>query len=561
MIRQVSLRRFKRFAAVDLKLSGHVVLAGPNNGGKTTLLQAIASWDLAFRRWRELNDPHKHGGAYSYCPIARPDFLAVPLPRNGLDLLWTGRDRKRAIEIGVRTDGWYVTMEFTFDEEQVKVRPVAATPSDVFGRVDMAVVYVPPMGGLVPEEPQYADQAFLIGRFAEGRPGEVIRNLLLEASRDAAVWAKLVDAVRELFGCELEPPQRGRYLQANYRIGDGKPLDLIVAGSGFQQVLLLMSMLVLRPGSVLLLDEPDAHLHVILQGSTYRRLQKLAAESGAQLIVSTHSEVIIDAADLTQIVAMPAGRALASPAERGHLIRGLGLFSNTDVMLAQTVPGILYVEGHTDIQLLAAWARVLRHPALDVLTRQLFWHRYSTMGQENIASFSAKEHYEALRVHRYELAALEILDRDGHPKLPSTAVAGAGFQRLRWKRYEIENYLVHPAALARFVEQRVGAGDASAQHRAALHTHFVDTYAPTVAKNPLDDNPALVNTKASTELLGAALTAAGVHGVEKRDFHEIAALMLPSEVHPDVIEKLDAICTAFGIPLTSPPPPASGAAS
>ena len=57
MIRKVVLKGFKRFGnAVEFTIPGHVVLAGPNNTGKTTLLQAIAAWELGFRKWRELND-------------------------------------------------------------------------------------------------------------------------------------------------------------------------------------------------------------------------------------------------------------------------------------------------------------------------------------------------------------------------------------------------------------------------------------------------------------------------------------------------------------------------
>ena len=47
MIRKVILRNFKRFEEVTFDIPGHVVLAGPNNTGKTTVLQAIASWSLA----------------------------------------------------------------------------------------------------------------------------------------------------------------------------------------------------------------------------------------------------------------------------------------------------------------------------------------------------------------------------------------------------------------------------------------------------------------------------------------------------------------------------------
>ena len=54
MIRQVAIKGFKRFDEVTFDLPGHVVVAGPNDTGKTTLLQAIAAFALGF--WLRKND-------------------------------------------------------------------------------------------------------------------------------------------------------------------------------------------------------------------------------------------------------------------------------------------------------------------------------------------------------------------------------------------------------------------------------------------------------------------------------------------------------------------------
>ena len=99
MIRTVRIRGFKRFEEVEFRLPGHVVLAGPNNTGKTTVLQAIASWSLALQRWRELNDFQSSTWVTSVRPIARQAFTAVPL--RSFDLLWTDRryHKKTPIEI------------------------------------------------------------------------------------------------------------------------------------------------------------------------------------------------------------------------------------------------------------------------------------------------------------------------------------------------------------------------------------------------------------------------------------------------------------------------------
>ena len=105
MIRSVTIRRFKRFGEINFDLNGrHVVLAGPNNMGKTTILQAISAWTLALTKWKERNDFGKHGGWYTKVPIARQAFSAVPLRR--FDLLWENRDYRGSIEIEIRsTDG------------------------------------------------------------------------------------------------------------------------------------------------------------------------------------------------------------------------------------------------------------------------------------------------------------------------------------------------------------------------------------------------------------------------------------------------------------------------
>ena len=55
MIRAVTIRRFKLLEEVTFQLNGvNMVLAGRNSTGKTTILQAIAAWSLAFQRWKEI---------------------------------------------------------------------------------------------------------------------------------------------------------------------------------------------------------------------------------------------------------------------------------------------------------------------------------------------------------------------------------------------------------------------------------------------------------------------------------------------------------------------------
>ena len=546
MIRTVRIRGFKRFGEVEFRLPGHVVLAGPNNTGKTTVLQAIASWSLALRRWRELNNFHLRRG-YERAPVARQAFSAVPL--RGFDLLWTDRRYRGRIEIELRHDaGWSVAMEFIADStEQIHVRPTREAPSETLRTLDLRTVFVPPMTGLGIDEPLFQPPKIeqLLGL---GRPGEVLRNLLAEANRDERAWGALKASISKLFGYELLPPDAsGAHILAEYMAAGGPRLDIASAGSGFQQVLMLLAFLNTRQGAVLLLDEPDAHLHVILQDAIHHELRTVASRQRSQLIVATHSEVVINAVEPRELcVMLNEPRMVADNEERSRLVSSLRVLSNADIMQAMGVRGVLYVEDYTDVNILRAWAAVLEHRAASLLDTELMWKPLVFQAQEGRPGIKARDHFEALQLVREDLPGLELRDGDAGSPIPDTEITGTGLQRLRWRRYEIESYLVHPDAIARFIEAVVGARSAAA-HVEDMLAYWRDELPPAVVRDPLGDHEFLNVTKARTRLLPPLLEAAGLHGLPYTRYHEIAAGMLPEEIHPEVTEKLDAICRAFGV--------------
>ena len=549
MIHTVRIRGFKRFDEVEFRLPGHLVLAGPNNTGKTTVLQAIASWSLALQRWRELDNFSARQG-YVRAPFARQAFTAVPL--RSFDLLWTDRQyqKRSPVEIEIRHDaGWSITMEFIADStEQIYVRPTAAVAADTLRSLELQAVYVPPMTGLDTNERLFQPVAVeqLLGL---GRPGEVLRNLLVAASHDESAWAALEASIRKLFGYELLPPDAsGPFIRADYRITDKGPvLDISSAGSGFQQVLMLLAFLNTRQGAVLLLDEPDAHLHVILQDAIYHELRTVASRQRSQLVVATHSEVVINAVEPRELcVTLHEPRMVTDDTDRSRLISSLRVLSNADVIQALGVRGVLYVEDYTDINILRAWAATLEHRAEGLLATELMWKPLVFQTQEGRPGIRARDHYHALQLVGKGLPGLELRDGDARPVVPDTDLTGAGLQRLRWRRYEIESYLVHPDALARFVEAIVGI-DAAAPQVQDMLSYWRGAFPPDVVKDPLADHEYLIEAKARTRLVAPLLEAAGLHGLPYTRYHEIAALMLPEEIHPEVVEKLDAICRAFGV--------------
>lgn len=88
-----------------------------------------------------------------------------------------------------------------------------------------------------------------------------------------------------------------------YEEKSGARLDISSSGRGLQQTLLILAHLYANPGTVLLLDEPDAHLEVLRQRH-YQLINDLADAQGSQIIAASHSEVVLaEAANRGTVIA------------------------------------------------------------------------------------------------------------------------------------------------------------------------------------------------------------------------------------------------------------------
>lgn len=565
MIRLVTLKGFKRFADMHFSIPGHVVLAGPNNTGKTTLLQAIAAWELGFRKWRELNSTKRFRNGYQWQDLERLSFSAVAV--RSFELLWTGKQKTQPLEIGIQVDGLpLVTLEFNFKAAGLmRVRPRIDVPSEILSdtRLSFQTTFIPAMSGLARHEPRLADQEAIDSALAQGRPGEVLRNLLYLAHQDEPAWRMLNATIQRLFSCHLEVPKRGEELVCEYRQGDDGPLfDIASAGSGFLQILLLLALLLTqhrnaeRGTTVLLIDEPDAHLHLLLQRSIYGELRSVATQRQAQLFVATHSEMIVNNAEARELYMMyGTPRLVASTPEQAALVASLGVLTHSDILEADGARGVLYTEDFTDIDILKAFAQVLGdEKALKLFSKELLTKSSKAPLPEGVdeRGVGPQKHWEMLKLIQPTIPALELLDGDNKKNQAPDTITGdaTAMQRLRWRRYEVESYLIHFGALQRFVEKRLGVDrdtgvpDAASPAIEALQSHLAFLEGK-------DETDPLVRTyfreePISKTLLPEIMTAVGLD-VPKREFCEIAVQFLPDEVHPEIKERIAQIKLAFGV--------------
>jgi hypothetical protein len=559
MIRRVTLKNFKRFADVTFDVPGHLVLAGPNNTGKTTLLQAIAAWSLGWSRWQLLGHDGNARRGFPFQEIERAQFSAVAL--RAFDMLWTDREHGRTLSIAIAFDGMAseCALEFQFKAPGLaEVRPRSDFPVRQARSMGLALVttFIPAIAGLSREERRLADVEAIHDLLAQARAGEVLRNLLVLAHQDSDGWATLNEAVGRMFGLELLPPVRGAELQCDYRrlgrlqTGVGPTFDIASAGSGVLQVLLVLALMVAQQGSILLIDEPDAHLHLILQKSIYGELRRLAAQRGSQLIIATHSEQVLESVDPRELCLMyGTPRLVSDRAQKDAARKALGYLSHGDLLACNGALGVIYCEDVSDFDILEAFARVLGDTAaLKLLTAQVVRKHARAPSPDGLGDLEPVRHWEMLKLIEPGLRAVELLDGDAKNKADQF-VSGLPdrMQRLRWRRYEIESYLLSPGPWERFLADKLG--DGAPRATAAAFVELDRVFEPSFREHPMTPTPlqerALASEPVSKTVIPAMLQAAGLNRFAKSSFFEVASHFKADEIHPEVIEKLQQLRRAF----------------
>lgn len=569
MLTKLTIRNFKQFEEVDIDLGDTVVLIGPNNSGKTSALQALSLWELGLRRWNERR------GAGAEIPKARAgiainrrDLVSVPVPAASLlwrDRVYTKSRRQeseattRRVRIDVLVEGitrgvaWRCGLEFDHENaESITCRPLRLSEEKEPERMappeaarEVKVAYLPPMSGLAASEDRLEPGSIAV-RIGEGRTAEVLRNLCARVREDHDGWARLVARMRDLFAVTIEQPDyvadRGE-LRMTYLDRRGTQLDISASGRGLQQTLLLLSYLETTPGSVLLLDEPDAHLEILRQEQIYDVLTDAARDRGSQIIAASHSEVLLNrAADRDVVVSFVGKPHRIDDRAKSQVAKALKEIGFDQYYQATVRGWVLYLKNSTDLAILRALARTLGHPA-EALLADAFVKSIGGNQRKVAAS-----HFYGLREAKSDLVGVALLDRDAAPIEPLTAP----LRELRWQRREIENYLAFPEVLVRYAASetlarpeepllvRAEVPDLESVMRAAIE----EQTAPAALKDSKHAfwRDAKVSETYLPEVFATFYRKRGLEDqMRKRDYHVLARFVQRAEIDPEVVEKLDAI--------------------
>lgn len=574
VIEKFELKNFKKFKkeTIDLKPKGLSLLAGGNNSGKSTLLQALAVWDFCLTVLKNEKGAAALTAAHTGQGVGLSDDEFSPIQIPSLAHLWTNLTNQVK-----GADGYTLSIRPTWkdaagNEKFLEISLALANDRLFIKQTSSNIAvddktphigFVPPFAGITAKEQRMsvAQRRSLTG---SGLVGGTIRNLLFElerknqSSRDSLkdatgrIKTSQLKALRESDPWEILQSAMGRYFQTSLSVSPFndlyhsyirvslvkgaweetrlkkfpkfKPRDLMAEGSGFLQWLSVFSLALDPETDVLLLDEPDAHLHSSLQTLLLAELESIADRLGKQVLFATHSTEILRWAEHSKILMIRDNKAkyLGDDAARMGLFAGLGSEFSPRLDRLKKSKKLLIVENESDARFLNLLASTLGTP----ISKDVVVWAWTGSSKER------KQLFLQLQGDIPDLKAVSIRDRDSleQANVDATTLRDkseknteANLKLQVWQRRHIENYLMCPEAIAR----------ASGKSADEVRDFFANSHAIAIPNNFTDQDV----LQAMKDAHGKSLMETDANSIEKRfgvSKFDVAAALVPAEVCDDL---------------------------
>ena len=354
-LQKVTIKNFKAIEDTCLDLADFSVIVGANGSGKSSVLQAM-HWMFQSGRNRSIDANAKGKGA----TLSEKDATFMPSPdyRNaGNGQEYGNKQGSAQLDMSIEAqaaDGNIVTADMWIKSARNEglsvhipsgnaIVTAMRDPSREFS------AYIPGLAGIPLSEEKHSK--LIVRRLAAaGDANTVLRNVLL-LLQDAQVDGQdalsqvqnLVSRVMGDLTLEVEfDEDRHLAIQARFQTTEMRQADqrrfkpLELAGIGFLQVIQIFAYLVYFRPVVLLVDEPDSHLHPTAQERLVTVLADTARRFHTQVVVSTHSPSVIRALPQdARVIWMKEGKVQERGDTEGRRLMGWGLLDRRVLLMTE----------------------------------------------------------------------------------------------------------------------------------------------------------------------------------------------------------------------------------
>ncbi len=337
----VVIRRFKLIENAEIPLDDVTLLIGANNSGKSSVLQAIhfavsittnshgsVGEGVAWRQ--DTFELSYNPSQLLYSPVADVHSLAtggeLQEPRNTqIEIELRADDGNRAI-VGLRRGR----------NRNIAVSIAGrALGEQLMSLGEPFTVYAPGLAG-VPKEERYMSPGVVRRIVARGDANLTLRNVLRMLKSNAESWDGFLTYMQSIFpNIQIDidfDENTDENIEVSFRTSGWRSFPFDAAGTSILQASQIIGYIFLFSPKVLILDEPDSHLHPDNQRVLCDLVSRLAIERNFQAIISTHSRHVLDSLkDQSRIIWLSKGSVVDQPdISTTEVLLDLGALNSVD---------------------------------------------------------------------------------------------------------------------------------------------------------------------------------------------------------------------------------------
>lgn len=461
-IKKLKLERFKKFQKTEISLCDLNILAGPNNSGKTSILLALKIFFYFIHKSLYVKNNKL---VFQNHYVHAIDFIPLPMDEE----LWFNKksgNQQEPVTITLEFDNkWWGKLKLTsrfgqihvaFDSSQL---PSKHTANQLEQKLKKEVAYIPGVVGVLVQE-SYSTPARQMSLAAEGRYAEIFRSSLVRLTQNkTSALPRINSFLKNNLNIELLKPQfnpnKNEFIISRYKdLLTKEEFDIVAGGSGFHQIIQIFINLLISKPTIVLFDEPDAHLHPSIQGSLASAIDELRNELNAQILVATHSYDMIDYFDVSNLLLINSSATTINPLEsefeKQEKLTKTGIISNSALVRLFSAKNTIILEDEI-MDIFRGFDRKLKSQICK---------NCSPRSAKGVSKFGNQKEIvsAASDIIGTTITPIFIQDRDGLPDNYIDDLKRLNQQNdlntIFLKRHEIENYLIEPTLFMKIISNK-----------------------------------------------------------------------------------------------------------
>lgn len=337
------IENFKRIKKVDLELADVNILVGTNGCGKSSVIQSI---HLACCVMRQAD--RVEFGKTSTVGIDQLDYLPTEDYKSlGHGARWGNKEGSPSSKITLS----FETPAGLPAVSSCTLRSARNAGISITGSVPITLsntlrqkkkffsAYIPGISG-IPNKEEKRARKVILKACSYGDSNVILRNALLLLKDQNQKNIELIEGwIGEIIGPikikVSHDDERDLSILCTVEVnGSNRPLELV--GTGFLQLIQIFTYILLFEPGVLLVDEPDIHLHPTAQGKLVNVLARVAREKKIRILLSTHSPFIVrNAPSNAKVYWLSDGVVSSKNRQQVELALGWGAFGKKIIIVSE----------------------------------------------------------------------------------------------------------------------------------------------------------------------------------------------------------------------------------